>query len=139
MIAMIYADGAHIFFTKQSIKLFLYFLYSNIFDKPMLAIVFSSGNLPQPRSKEKAGDMEQSPDKMPLSTLQCRCSQEISNYHRGKLSNEQYCLEIFRRALVDNDNSSWIALQEQFRDNVVYWLRRHSKRQQSLQIDTEQH
>ncbi len=70
--------------------------------------------------------------------LKYRCAQEISNYHHGKLSDERYCLEIFRRALADDDNDSWIALQEQFRANVVFWLRRHSKRQEALQIENEQ-
>src|SRR5260370_2672145 len=82
--------------------------------------------------------MEQSPDGMPLPVLKYRCAQEISNYHHGKLSDERYCLEIFRRALADDDNDSWIALQEQFRANVVFWLRRHSTSQEALQIENEQ-
>lgn len=82
--------------------------------------------------------MEQSPHRMPLSLLTSRCTQEVSNYHQGKVSDERYCLEIFRRALVDNDNDSWMALQEQFRANVVFWLRRHTRRQDALQVESEQ-
>jgi DNA-directed RNA polymerase specialized sigma24 family protein len=82
--------------------------------------------------------MEPSPDRMPLSLLISHCGQEISNYHQGNVSDERYCLEIFRRALVDDDNDSWAALQEQFQANVVFWLRRHSRRQDALQIESEQ-
>lgn len=39
---------------------------------------------------------------------------------------------------MDSDNEAWIALQEQFRENVLYWLRCHSKRREALQVDTEQ-
>lgn len=82
--------------------------------------------------------MEQPPDRMPLSLLQSRCAQEVGNYYHGKVSNECYCLEIFRRALVANDDDCWAALQEQFRAHVVFWLRRHSRRQEALQIESEE-
>jgi DNA-directed RNA polymerase specialized sigma24 family protein len=75
---------------------------------------------------------------MPLSLLVSHCNEEISNYHQGKVSDERYCLEIFRRALVDNDNDSWVALQDQFRANVVFWLRRHSRRREALLVESEQ-
>jgi DNA-directed RNA polymerase specialized sigma24 family protein len=82
--------------------------------------------------------MEQAPDTMPLSALTYRCSQELGNYRQQKASDDRYCLEIFRRAMVDGDNEAWVALQERFRDNVLYWLRCHAKRQEALQIDTAQ-
>jgi hypothetical protein len=82
--------------------------------------------------------MEQPPERMPLLALKYRCSQEISNSQRGKPGDERYCLELFRRALVGDDNDSWMALQEQFRANILFWLRRHSKRQEALQIENEQ-
>jgi len=82
--------------------------------------------------------MEPSPDTMPLSLLISHCGQEVSNYHQGKVSDERYCLEIFRRALVDNDNDSWMALQEQFRGHILSWLRCHTRRQDVLLIESEQ-
>lgn len=82
--------------------------------------------------------MEPSPDSMPLSLLISRCGQEVSNYSQGKSSDERYCLEIFRRALVNNDNDSWMALQEQFRASVLSWLRCHTRRQDALLIESEQ-
>jgi hypothetical protein len=82
--------------------------------------------------------MEQSPHNMHLIALKYRCSQEISNYYQQKPVDDRYCLEIFRRAMIDGDNEAWIALQEQFRANVMNWLRSHSKRQQALQVDTEE-
>lgn len=82
--------------------------------------------------------MEQSPINMHLVTLKSRCSQEISKYYQQRQSDDRYCLEIFRRAMIDGDNEAWIALQEQFRANVMNWLHSHSKRQEALQVDSEE-
>jgi DNA-directed RNA polymerase specialized sigma24 family protein len=82
--------------------------------------------------------MEPEPDKMPLSALQARCSHELGNFQSKQPGDDRYCLEIFRRAIVEGDNEAWIVLREQFRDNVLYWLRCHTKRQEALQIENEQ-
>lgn len=82
--------------------------------------------------------METAPDKMPLSLLIQSCSSELSHYQPQQPGDDRYCLEIFRRAIVEGDNEAWVALQEQFRDNVLYWLRCHAKRHEALQIETEQ-
>lgn len=82
--------------------------------------------------------MDPAPNKLSLSALQHRCSLELDTYQPQQPGDDRYCLEIFRRAIVDGDNEAWIALQEQFRDNVLYWLRCHAKRQEALQIETEQ-
>ncbi|HJT57197.1 MAG TPA: hypothetical protein VJ761_11930 [Ktedonobacteraceae bacterium] len=82
--------------------------------------------------------MEPEPHMMPLSALQERCSHELGNFQAKQPGNDRYCLEIFRRAIVESDDEAWIALREQFRDNVLYWLRCHAKRQEALQIENEQ-
>ncbi len=82
--------------------------------------------------------MEQSPINMHLAALKYRCSLEINNYRQKKESDDRYCLEIFKRAIIDGDNEAWVALQEQFRENVLTWLRCHAKRQEALRIETEQ-
>ena len=82
--------------------------------------------------------MEQSPINMHLAALKYRCSLEINNYRQKKESDDRYCLEIFKRAIIDGDNEAWVALQEQFRENVLIWLRCHTKRQEALRIETEQ-
>ncbi len=84
------------------------------------------------------GEMEPAPNEMPLPALQHRCAHELGAYRPQHPGDDRYCLEIFRRAIVDGDNEAWIALQEQFRDNVLYWLRCHAKRREALQIETEQ-
>jgi DNA-directed RNA polymerase specialized sigma24 family protein len=82
--------------------------------------------------------MDQLPDNMPLPILKERCAQEVNNYYQGKQSDECYCLELFKRALIDDNNDAWIALQEQFRGNVLYWLRCHSRGREALLLETEQ-
>ncbi len=44
-------------------------------------------------------DMEELPKNMSLSALADRCMSEINHYRRGEASSDQYCLEIFRRAM----------------------------------------
>ncbi len=82
--------------------------------------------------------MEQSLHSMPLFTITSRCSQEINNRYRGLPSDERFCLEIFRRALLEGDNDAWAALQKQFSENIVRWFRRHPKRWEALEIELEQ-
>lgn len=82
--------------------------------------------------------MEQSPNTMHIVALKSRCAQEISKYYRQRQGDDRYCLEIFRRAMIDGDNEAWTALQEQFRANVMSWLHSHSKRQEALQVDIEE-
>lgn len=86
----------------------------------------------------EGGAMEESLGETPLSILRSLCSQEIENYRSGDWSDDRYCLEIFRRAIVDHEEEAWAALQEQFREKVVCWLRAHSKSALALQIEPEQ-
>jgi len=82
--------------------------------------------------------MEQSLHSMPLVVVTHRCSEEIKNHYRGLQNDEQFCLEIFRRALIDGDNDAWAALREQFQPNILYWLRHHTRGREALEIDLEQ-
>ena len=82
--------------------------------------------------------MEPAPNKMPLAALRHYCAHELATYQPQRPGDDRYCLEIFRRAIVDSDDEAWSALHEQFRDNVLYWLRCHSKRREALQMEAEQ-
>jgi len=86
----------------------------------------------------ESGGMEHSLHDISLIVITHRCSEEIRNYYRRLQSDERFCLEIFRRALIDGDNDAWVALQEHFTANVMYWLRRHPQRREALEIEPEQ-
>ena len=65
------------------------------------------------------------PGAMSLSGLADSCMAEINNCRRSELYNEQYCLEIFHRALVQHDQDAWELLQERFKPMVRAWMHKH--------------
>jgi hypothetical protein len=62
---------------------------------------------------------------MSLSELADLCKTEINNYRRSESCNEQYCLEIFHRALTQHDPDAWELLQEHFSPTVKAWMHKH--------------
>jgi hypothetical protein len=75
---------------------------------------------------------------MSLTDLAQRCTSEMNKYRRREPSDDQYCLEIFRRAVVQRENDAWAVLQRQFSENVRLWFGRHPSRQAALRLDGEQ-
>ncbi len=75
---------------------------------------------------------------MSLSALAEHCMSEINKYRHGEAYNDQYCLEIFRRALVKRDQDAWAFLQQRFSDTVRGWLRRHPQREVAYHYDSEE-
>src|SRR5437870_9450990 len=50
------------------------------------------------------------------------CSSEEDNYRRGKPSDDQYGMELFRRALQQHDPLAWEAVQQRFGETVLRWM-----------------
>lgn len=75
---------------------------------------------------------------MSLAALAEHCMSEISKYRRREAYNDQYCLEIFHRALVRRDQDAWELLQLRFSDTVRGWLRRHPQREVAYHYDSEE-
>lgn len=83
-------------------------------------------------------EMDKPPRSMSLSELTSRCMSEIQKYNQREPHNDQYCLEIFRRALVQQDSHAWSALMEHFHGIVLSWVRRHPQREAVRDIDSEE-
>jgi hypothetical protein len=62
---------------------------------------------------------------------------ELGRYSRGDLCDDQYCLEVFRRATIEHDHRAWELLQQRFQEVVRSWLRRHPRREIALRFDNE--
>ena len=73
-----------------------------------------------------------------LKELAAACSREIDNYRYGRAYNDQYCLEIFRRALLQRDQQAWELIQQRFSDTVRNWLRRHPKSDIASRFESEE-
>lgn len=94
--------------------------------------------LKESRSRAMSINMEELPGTMSLTALTDRCISEVNNYSRGEPSSDQYCLELFRRAMLQQDQSAWELLQKRFSPVVRGWMRRHSRREVALRLDSEE-
>jgi hypothetical protein len=82
--------------------------------------------------------MDRHPKDMGLSELADRCKSEMNNYSRREAHDDQYCLEIFRRAMLQGDSSAWELLHQHFKSTLVRWLRSHPNRQAASWLDSEE-
>lgn len=82
--------------------------------------------------------MEKSLDAMSLASLTVYCAREMSKYRRKEPSDDRYCLEVFRRAVVLRDNAAWVVLQQQYSESIRIWLGRHPYREAALRHEIEQ-
>src|SRR5260370_27718397 len=72
-------------------------------------------------------DMEELPKDMRLPALADRCMSEINKYRRGEASSDQYCLEIFHRAMQERDDAAWALLVDRFQEFLLAAFRRHPR------------
>lgn len=78
------------------------------------------------------------PGEMSLEAL-ARCSSiEISKFRRKEASDDQYCLEIFRRAMVQHDERAWDTVYTLFQESVRQWFRGDASRTAALRHEDEQ-
>ncbi len=82
--------------------------------------------------------MDDLPAHMSLTALADRCTREIEKYRRKEPYNDQYCLEIFHRAMVKHDIDAWELLQTRFSPIVRAWMRNHSQRDAACRHQCEE-
>ena len=83
-------------------------------------------------------NMEDLPAHMSLTALAERCMSEIEKYRHREPYNDQYCLEIFHRAMVKHDIDAWELLQKRFSPIVRTWMRNHPQRDVACRHQTEE-
>lgn len=83
-------------------------------------------------------EMDKPPRSMSLPELTNHCMSEIQKYNQREPHNDQCCLEIFRRALLQQDSYAWSVLMESFHGIVLSWVRRHPQREAVRDIDSEE-
>ena len=81
-------------------------------------------------------DMEELPKNMHLSALADRCMSEINNYRRGEASSDQYCLEMFRRAMLERDEEALESLVDRFQEFLLAAFRRHPRSEAATHLDS---
>jgi hypothetical protein len=75
---------------------------------------------------------------MSVSVLAEHCVEEISNFRRGAIYDESYCLELFRLVTLQSDQLAWESLQQVFCEIVSSWMRLHPSREMAYRLDSEE-
>ncbi len=88
------------------------------------------------RPRATSIEAEPLPKDMSLSALADRCMREINNYRHGESCDDQYCLELFRRAMLERDESVWALLVERFDEYMMGLFRRHVRREAASRLDS---
>lgn len=60
-----------------------------------------------------------------LSGLAHRCAEESARFFQQRPHDPRYCYELFRRAVVEDDQGAWECIYTQFRSLVTSWVTRH--------------
>ena len=53
------------------------------------------------------------------------CSEETNKFLKQSASNDRYCLELFRRAIVKRDDDAWSCIYQQYAPLVLTWVTQH--------------
>ncbi len=70
--------------------------------------------------------------------LAIQCLKELGHFQRGEPCDEQYGLELLRRATMESDPEAWEWVQHCFRDLAYGWLHRHPSRANALKLDSDE-
>lgn len=79
----------------------------------------------QPSEKRGQGDRVQPPEQLSIAELAHHCSEETTKFLKQSASNDRYCLELFRRAIVRRDDAAWQHIYQQYAPLVLTWVTQH--------------
>ncbi len=77
-------------------------------------------------------------DQTALSALADECASQLQRRRRKEPSDDRYCLEILRRALVQQVDQAWSMVQRCFSEIIRVWLRSHPGSDVALRHDAEE-
>ncbi|GCF09394.1 sigma-70 family RNA polymerase sigma factor [Dictyobacter arantiisoli] len=88
-----------------------------------------SHNLSQPSgsSPYMRGQGDSAPQIELLSVMELArcCSEETNKFLKQSASNDRFCLELFRRAIITRDDVAWAAIYQQYAPLVLTWVTQH--------------
>jgi hypothetical protein len=82
--------------------------------------------------------MDESIRQMNLTLLADRCTDEMKLHRRKETYDDRFCLEIFRRAIMQRMDQAWEVLQQRFGETVRIWLHSHASNDVALMRDSEE-
>lgn len=82
--------------------------------------------------------IDEAVSQMQLTTLADLSTHELRLHRRKEASDDRYCVEILRRALVEQTDEAWSVLEHCFSETIRAWLRSHPSRDVALLRDSEE-
>lgn len=65
-------------------------------------------------------------EKLSLSSISHRCAQESNHFFSGREHDPRFCYELFRRAILEQNEAAWARIYEQYGRLVSSWVKRHA-------------
>ncbi len=65
------------------------------------------------------------PELLSINNLARCCSEETNKFLKQSASNDRFCLEMFRRAIVKRDDDAWACIYQQYAPLVLTWVTQH--------------
>ncbi|GCE20685.1 RNA polymerase sigma factor [Dictyobacter kobayashii] len=88
-----------------------------------------SHNLSQPSDSQSdlrgQGDNAPQTELLSINELARYCSEETNKFLKQSVSNDRYCLELFRRAIIYRDEGAWECIYQQYAPLVLTWVSQH--------------
>lgn len=85
-----------------------------------------SHNLSQPSGSHigmgEQGHSAAQAESLPINELARCCSEETNKFLKQVASNDRYCLELFRRAIIKRDDGAWTCVYQQYAPLVLTWI-----------------
>src|SRR5690349_3933293 len=78
------------------------------------------------------------PDDMSLEALAHRSLLEMHKFRRKEPTDDRYCLELLRRALVEQDEAAWNIVYTHWQESVRHWFRGNATCAAALRYNDEQ-
>src|SRR6266480_7254269 len=104
----------------------------------------SAGGRPGLRGQGSNGNSSQSsssnhtvsqPENLSVNDLARCCSEETNKFLKQSASNDRYCLELFRRAIIKRDEDAWACIYQQYAPLVLTWITQHQSATPLLGLD----
>ncbi len=86
-------------------------------------------NLSQPTGAESGsrgnGERAQQAGSLSVNELARYCAEETNKFLKQSVSNDRFCLELFRRAIMQRDEAAWASIYQQYAPLVLTWVAQH--------------
>ncbi len=95
------------------------------------SLSMESRNVSQPLGPQPGmggeGESISPPELLSINELARCCSEETNKFLKQRISNDRFCMEIFRRGIVRRDDDAWACIYQQYAPLVLTWVTQHQK------------